>query len=321
MGKDAPQPEAAHGYVLTERLRRHLGFEAWNIGVVDQPAADIVERGLTSAVRWLPARPGLTALADPAYRRHADGRITLYAEHLDHRRSVGEIWSATLDRGADLTEAQFRPLLVRDFHMSYPFPIEDEHGRPLLTAETWQAGAALLWDHSNGVNSAGTLMPDRFVVDPTLWRSADRWWLFCTFRDDAPDEKLHAFHALRLGDPWTAHVRNPIKIDRGSSRPAGPIFRAGDLLVRPGQDCSRTYGGAVVLNAITRLTEHEFEERTLRRLVAPPGPYPHGLHTICPAGEVTLVDGKRWTAHPQGVLRKLILRGAKTARRLRTGQR
>lgn len=76
--------------------------------------------------------------------------------------------------------------------------------------------------------------------------------------------------------------------------------------MRPAQDCSRTYGGAVALYAITRLNDHEYEEEELRRLVAPPGEYPHGLHTLCPAGEITLIDGKRWRTHPPVLLRKLL---------------
>lgn len=297
--------EVGNGYRLSERLRRLLCYEMWNIGFVDQPAADIVERGIVSPVRWLPQQAPWVSLADPACRPRADGGRTLYAEHLNHRRGVGAIWSAKLERGVDPTKAQFGPLLTHAFHMSYPFPIEDEHGQSLLTAETWQAGAALLWEEDVGLSPAKTLMGGRAVVDPTLWRASDRWWLFCTFRDDDPNGRLHAFHSPRLGEPWTPHARNPIKTDRGSSRPAGPLFRAGKLLVRPAQDCSRSYGGAVVLHAIVHLDEHEFEEKALRRLVAPAGSYSHGLHTFCSAGDITLIDGKHWKFDALGLPRKL----------------
>ena len=65
-------------------------------------------------------------------------------------------------------------------------------------------------------------------------------------------------------------------------------------LYRPAQDCSVTYGGAVVINRVERLTPEEFVERPVRRLApAAHGPYPHGLHTLSGAGNVTLVDGKR----------------------------
>lgn len=68
----------------------------------------------------------------------------------------------------------------------------------------------------------------------------------------------------------------------------------------------RSYGGAVALYAITRLNDYDYEEEEVHRLVAPPGDYPHGLHTLCPAGEITLIDGKRWRTHPPVLFRKLL---------------
>ncbi len=299
-------------YLPVERARRVLCYEAWNIGVVDQPAADIVERGIVSPVRWLPPPPPGVALADPSVRQRADGARTMYAEHIDYRAPVGSIWSADLGAGAAQAAGRGRPLLTRGFHMSYPFPFEDEEGRTLLTAETWEADAALLWLDDGGLHPIGTLMEGRPVLDPTLWRAADRWWLFCTFRDDAPNERLHLFHAPGLDGPWTPHARNPVKTGRDGSRPAGPLFLAGGTLVRPGQDCSRTYGGAVILHAVTRLDEGGYEEEPLRVLAAPPGHYPHGLHTFCPAGDATLIDGKRWKTHPAVLLRKVLRKLSRT---------
>jgi hypothetical protein len=66
------------------------------------------------------------------------------------------------------------------------------------------------------------------------------------------------------------------------------------VLYRPAQDCSRTYGGALVLNRVTRLTETAFAEEVAVR-VEPDrtGPYPDGLHHFVPFGDVTIIDGKR----------------------------
>ena len=303
----------AHRYSFAERARRLLCHEAWNIGVVDQSAADIVRHGITGAVRWLPAPPSGTMLADPSCRLRPDGGYSYFAEQLDYRRPRGTIWIAECAAGADPASAKFEPLLSEPFHLSYPSPLTGDNGEALLTAESWGAGAALLWaERQGGWRRAGILFPGRPVVDPTLWRGEDRWWLFCTFRDDSPDGQLHLFHAPRLGETWIPHKQNPIKVDAGASRPAGPLFRAGDHLVRPAQDCSRTYGGGIVLHAIVQLNEHRFEEKILRRLDPLPGPYRHGLHTLCPAGDVCLIDGKRWQANVPGAvgkLRRAALRG------------
>jgi hypothetical protein len=85
--------------------------------------------------------------------------------------------------------------------------------------------------------------------------------------------------------------------------------------MRPAQDCTKTYGGAVVVNRIVTLSETQYEEVPVRR-IEPIAPYRQGLHTLCPAGPYTLIDGKRWRFHPLDPLRKL-LSGRRTERRRR----
>ncbi len=196
-----------------------------------------------------------------------DGVLILYAECFERTRDLGEIWSAEIGPGDDPLLAPFKPLLREPFHLSYPFPFNDESGAALLTAESWQAGGALLWHETGGsLKPLGPLLDGHSIVDPTLWRGSDRWWLFCTMEDDHPIANLHLFYTSRIGDPWTAHPCNPVKTARRGARPAGPLFVANGVLVRPGQDCTDTYGGAVILNAVRRLDPAHFEEEEIRRL-------------------------------------------------------
>jgi hypothetical protein len=291
-------------YSLSERLRRTLCHELWNIGIIPQTAADIVRSGLTTPVQWLPSPGPRRMLADPSCRVRHDGGLTIYAEYLDYRQPRGEIWSSDIPPGVHPATARFQRLLAQPFHMSYPFPFVDDSGQQLLTAETYQANGALLWrDTDAGCLLAGELFSGAMVVDPTLFRAPDYWWLFCTFQDDDPNGRLHLFYTGELGKPWSPHRRNPVKTNSCGSRSAGPIFKVDDLLVRPAQDCSRTYGGAVVLQVIRRLDPDQFEEEPLRRIEPTKGPYATGLHTFCPAGDVTLIDGRRWAIDAQGVAR------------------
>ena len=64
------------------------------------------------------------------------------------------------------------------------------------------------------------------------------------------------------------HRLNPLKIDVTSSRPAGPLFERDGMLLRPAQDCSSTYGAAVVLHRIVELTPDRFQEQCLGRIAA-----------------------------------------------------
>ncbi len=285
--------------------------EEWNLGVVEQPAEDIVRRGIVKPIRWRPASGPWEMLADPWCHPLPDGRIVVLAERLDYRIGRGEIWAAVVGAGAEVARARFGPWMRAGCHLSYPVLGHDDAGALFLLVESWEARGLYLWRERPGMpgrlhGPIGPIIP-RPAVDATVWRGTDLWWLFCTFKDDAPNARLHLFYAEDLEGPWTAHAGNPVKEDVRSSRPAGPLFRSDGQLIRPAQDCSETYGGGVTLSAITRLDRDGFSETPLRLLQPADEEYPHGLHTLCPAGDVTIVDGKRWAVQPLDLPRRLIV--------------
>ena len=71
----------------------------------------------------------------------------------------------------------------------------------------------------------------------------------------------------------------------------------------------------MVFNRILKLTPDEFVEEAIARLDPDPsGPYPAGLHTICGAGGMTVIDGARYTFRPAEMRRAI-------ARKLKLGKR
>ena len=278
---------------VAEKLRRAFLHELWNIGVVDQTAADIVANGIVGTVRWMNRHEPGTLLADPSCFTHPDGQRTLFAEVMPAGAGRGAIWTAQLEVGHDPLSVDFMPMFERPYHLSYPFPFSGKAGQEMLTMESWEAGHVVLMQREDGRwREVGRVLEHRAPLDPTFWWDGDRWWLFCTFRDDGPDNRLHLFHANSLDGEWTPHAMNPIQDDFASARPAGPLFMADGLLIRPAQDSRSTYGGAVSLHVVERLDPHDYRERLVRRLPPVPGPFGQGLHTFCPVGDITLIDGK-----------------------------
>jgi hypothetical protein len=79
--------------------------------------------------------------------------------------------------------------------------------------------------------------------------------------------------------------------DVNLARPAGPIFEHGGRLYRPSQDCSRGYGYAVNVNRIEVITETEYRE-TLIEKILPQGNL-RAAHTLSRAGEWIAIDALR----------------------------
>jgi hypothetical protein len=294
---------------------RWLGHEIWNIGIVEQSASDIVARGITSPVHWLPPGSPWTFIADPFAVPTSDGQWLLFAEHMDYWKTKGSVWSGMPRSVAATPWVDLQPALDAVPHMSFPFAFSHA-GIHYLLCETWEAGGASLyavrdgrWRFEASINPMG-----RNPIDAVLFLHEDRWWLFCSHPGRGPNAELYLYHAGALGEVWQAHLANPVVRDVSRARMAGPIFSTESGLIRPGQDCSVTYGGALTLNRIVALDAGHYIEEPVRH-IPPIPPYRHGLHTICPMGDRTVIDGKVWRVHALDPLRKVYSWHAKSRRR------
>jgi hypothetical protein len=300
---------------VVDQYRSFFRHQQWTVGLIRVPVTELFERALTGprqcpTIEWLPENRG-RFIADPMTLGE-DGNLVVLVEEFDWRTGLGHIARLeTLNGSAPRTVAVIRS----KHHLSYPYLIE-EAGERYCIPECADSGRVMLYrlDPATAGLAEHKVLLDNFpAVDPTLFKYQDRWWMFCTNAHAGVNEVLYAWHADTLLGDWEPHASNPIKIDIQSARPAGPPFQHGGDWIRPAQDCSNRYGGALVFNRILTLTPDEFTEETAARLEPDPnGPYPAGLHTICGAGGLTVIDGARYAFVPAEMRRAL-------ARKLRLG--
>ncbi len=287
---------------ISTRLFRH---DVWNIGIVDAPIHTFLTPGVRPPVRWLAEPPRGSFLADPFMIETDDGPVIL-AEGFSYADGKGYI--AAL---ASTPEGGFgppTPIITEPVHLSYPYVVRHA-GRIFCIPESGTARAVHCYEATAFPyqwERRATLIEGFAALDATIFRHEGRWWLLCSEQDGTPGTTLHAWYAADLLGPWTPHAANPVKRDLGSSRPAGtPFVHEGDLY-RPAQDSTRTYGGAVVINRILRLTPTTFAEEPVTT-VAPyaDSPYRYGLHTLSACGRFTVIDGKRHRFIPREFRRVL----------------
>lgn len=276
------------GQALAPVLRQ----SGWNIGVAKASVGELVATGAARGVAWLPARPRHYA-ADP-FAVSRDGHLHVFYEEYSYRYERGVIAHIALAEGSPCGSP--RVVFSPSTHTSYPYLLEHE-GETYLVPETSNAGEVALYrahDFPYGWRREATLLRGAGFTDSTIVRHGDRWWLFCTLREAGQNLNLFIWHADALHGPWRPHADNPVKTDVRSARPAGRPWVQDGQLYRPAQDCSRVYGGAVVVNRVRVLHPDRFDEE-LVGTVSPEagGGYPDGVHTLCPVGNVTLIDGDR----------------------------
>jgi hypothetical protein len=280
------------------RAVRHLAQRSlvrqWNVGLVELRPEDLVSGRRTAGLdaRWLaPRRDGF--VADPCVVQGDAGGVDLLVEFFDHRTTRGRI--DALRVAPDGTLLRNEPAIDEPWHLSYPHVVRQG-------ADVWcvpeaaekRTLTAYRQDAASGRWSGQAIMEGVRGIDPTFVRHGGRWWMIYSDRRLSDTENLCVAWSDDITGPWTQHPRNPVKLDARSSRPAGESFVVDGQLYRPAQDCSRVYGGAVVINRIVRLDEERYEEVEVGRLEPDPrSAYPSGLHTISMRDGYAVIDGLR----------------------------
>jgi len=252
----------------------------WTVGVSTQAGSFHPQQ--IDSIRLLPALGARDFLADPFLVPGSGGRVLL-CEWLQARRAKGVIARIELDaRGsiADLT-------VVIDSdrcHLSYPYTLRHE-GKLYCCPEAARSRQVVLYGLSDDARRVAdsTVLLDGFPgLDPSLFEHEGRWWLLCTSADNGHAlSHLYAFHAPRLHGPWTAHTGNPIVNDAARARPAGNVFQHDGELFRPGQDCSQSYGAAIRISRIVKLTPESYVEAPVWTISPPVSPLGRdGVHTL-----------------------------------------
>lgn len=285
----------------------------WNIAVLKRPIQSLLSKPTVEDASFLDIPAGIGEFwADPFGIRESDG-ATIFFEKFDYEANKGNI--SCLRVTDDGRQGEASTVFDADHHLSYPFIFR--HGEDIYCApESGQAGKVEIyrarsfperWERVSVLDSLAG-------VDSTIFRWDGLWWLACGRMEHEQNANLFLYYAEHLTGPWKPHIRNPVKTDVASSRPAGTPFVHEGELYRPAQDCALSYGRRVCINRVISLNTSEFLEEEVRSIEAPVGSgYADGLHTLSAVGDWTLIDGLRrkfaWRGLVRAVRRRLHMTG------------
>lgn len=309
-GSPPPMPSAGKlgvraGKALARRIVQkiyHLCYNAphWKVGWRQTGGRDLFDLRAHPASGW-------QELPDDGSRFYADpfpilyrGQLTLFVEDYIHRLGKAIISAVPFGPAGPLGRPE--PVLELPYHLSYPFVFERD-GEVWMVPESCANGTVDLYRATafpRGWVKETTLLSGVVASDATLVEHGGAWWLFATVRDGggAFSDALHLWSAPDFRGPWTPHPKNPVLIDIASARPAGRMVRRGNDLLRPVQDCRRSYGAALGIARISHLDLIGMEQ--VVETILNPGALWSGrkLHTLNEAGGFEFIDGSaiapRW---------------------------
>jgi len=248
---------------------------------------------------WSGSLEGFFRLVAPKDRFYADpfplqrgGRSFIFFEELPFAAGKAHISVVEVDRDGRASEPV--RVLERDYHLSYPFLIE-EGGELYMIPETGGNRTVEIYrcvEFPNRWKRERVLLDGLWAVDATLHKEAGKWWMFANVANPGAEihDELCIFSAESLLGEWKPHPRNPVKSDVRNARPAGRLFTQGGKLYRPAQICAPLYGTGVAMNRVTRLDARAFEEEEERRILPAEGSGLLGLHTVNRAENLSVID-------------------------------
>ena len=237
--------------------------------------------------------------ADP-HVIYRDGKYFVFIEELIHDRGIGHISVLTIDHKGNVSKPV--PVLSTDYHLSYPFVFES-NGATYMIPETGERRTVELyrcirfpdqWQHEMN------LMEGIHLVDATLHKDDDRWWLFGNVVETPNTSSWDEAFLFSASDfrttEWSAHPGNPIVSDVSSSRPAGALIEHDGELYRPSQNSSHHYGYGFNLAQVEELSPTRYQERIVCRVTPSWRRDLIATHTINHVGRLTIIDGqlRRW---------------------------
>lgn len=248
---------------------------------------------------WTGSLAGFTRLTPPGDGFWADpfpiqrgGKSYVFFEELPRAGGRAHISVIEVDRVGRASSPM--RALERDYHLSYPFLVEDG-GRLYMVPESAENRTIELYrciDFPGKWRLERVLLDDIFAADATLHRHAGRWWMFANMAANGAEihDELHVFTSDSLAGEWKPLASNPVKSDARGARPAGRLFVQDGRLYRPAQICAPIYGTGIALQRVTRLDADGFEEEEERRILPTPGEGVLGLHTMNRAGDLSVTD-------------------------------
>lgn len=287
-----------------------LFFKKWIIGICVGDIRGIIKsKTFDPDINWLLREPFNTFYGDPFPVSSKDGSITMLLEEYAYDDDYGKISLMTFDESH--RQVNHKILLDTKSHLSYPFLFAEEN-KTYVFPEAKKSGKLTCYEYDSvneSINFKKEIL-DLPLLDSTILKHGDRYWIFGTISENDTDYKLHVYFSDSLLGPYVPHPDNPVKSGLNGTRSAGNFIEVDGIIYRPTQNCQEDYGKSITINKVIELNEFNVvEEPYMNICINEKNRHNHGMHkihTINVIDNIIVVDGMNWTFLPFNQLKKFI---------------
>jgi hypothetical protein len=290
--------------------KKKLIFKQWVIGVCRINIETIIKsKKFDPEIKWLLPSTLNEFYADPFLLPYNGGNIKILFEKYKFSEEYGKLALMTLDN--NFSEVDNKILLDTKSHLSYP-SILSHNNKFLIFPEAAASGKLSCYQYDPSrekLEYIKTILPIP-LLDSTIFRYQQKYWLFGVTGDNNSSYQLHIFYSQNLLGPYLAHQGNPVISGLNGVRPAGNIIEVEGNFYRPTQNCKNNYGESISINKIIRLSENFFLEEHYMDICINKKRKSNSriksIHTLNSSNNLIVIDGKRWTFSPYHQYKKFL---------------
>lgn len=270
--------------ILKNKLLKLLSVK-WTIGFIETDLNSILS-GKVLNIHWIQHSYTDRWFADPFILDVTDNEIILLCEEYYYPIKRGRIAKLEIDKKTwKLKNSQV--VLELDTHLSFP-AIFRKGDDVFIYPENSENGALTSYCYNvqhNKCTKCDDLI-DEPLTDAIITELFGEKLLFST---KIPVQNKNILDVYHWKDNKYAKSSSVLFSDN-IARNAGDFFKIDGGIYRPAQDCNKVYGGAVILQKVTK--DNEFKFVDIRRIESDNSQYNVGCHTFNHYKGYTVIDAQ-----------------------------
>ncbi len=194
--------------------------------------------------------------ADPFIFKKSKNKITLFVEDFSY------LFGGQISKIQVIGDKIIKQKILSGKHFSYPFIFNNKKKSHLFPEMNEENRNLFFTMSKNKLKKSQSYLLGYKVIDPTIVKIKDYYWLFCSLKNKEENKNLYLFYSKNLYSDWIAHEKNPVIKNVNYARNAGNIIKFNGNFYRPSQlSKGDNYGSAIIINKILKINNSEYIEK------------------------------------------------------------
>jgi len=265
-------------------FRKYATCNKWNIGFIEVSLETILDSKNSVTINWMKHNEKKSWFADPFILDVTENQIYVLVEELFYPIKRGRISKLTINRQTYQLE-KIDVVLELPTHLSFP-AILRSNGKIYIYPENSASGRLMLYEYDVSTNKCSPVevlceqpLTDAIVTDLFGER------MIVSTKLPNPNKNVLGFYSK-------GNMVKEVSFETNVARNAGDWFCLNGKIYRPAQDCTKTYGGAVILQEVLDGCNGAVAFKDVRRFESDNPAYREGFHTFNHYLGLTVVDAK-----------------------------